>query len=64
MAGYFAFFTDLGTFLNFDKSADLCVVADLTTIEIDKVVYRNVFAEFDVRSNLFHEVSWLHIYKL
>jgi hypothetical protein len=64
MAGYFAVFTDFSAFLNFDKSTNLGVITDLTTIEIHEVVYRYVFAEFYVGSNLLHEVSWLKIYRL
>jgi hypothetical protein len=54
MAGNLAVFTDFGAFLYFHKCADLGVVADVTTIEIDEVIDFDIFAEFDVGSYFFH----------
>ena len=37
--------------LDLDKCADLCVVADLATVEIDELRQLNIFAELDVGSD-------------
>ena len=51
VAGNFAIASHDGPFLDFNERADLCALANLTTIKIDEVVDDDVAAELDVRSD-------------
>jgi len=35
--------------LNLYKDSDLCIIANLTTIEVNKIVNLDIFTEFDIR---------------
>ena len=48
VARYFAVSADKGILLNFNKSADFCIVANITAIEIDKFGKFYVFAQFNI----------------
>jgi hypothetical protein len=52
VAGNFAAPADLGPFLNFDKSPDLCLVTDFAAIEIDETEYSDVLPQPDCWSDL------------
>src|SRR5262249_11396471 len=44
-------FADFTSFLNFNKCANLCIVADFTTIKISEVINSNAYTQLDIRSN-------------
>ena len=45
MAGDLAVPADGGPFLNLDKSPDFCIVPDLASVEIDKVMDKDAFPQ-------------------
>jgi hypothetical protein len=49
MARNFAITSNVRILLDLDKSPDLCVVADLTTVKVDKFRQLHVRAKFHVR---------------
>ena len=54
---YLAVLTDRCPFLYFYKGPNFCVVPNLAAVEIDEVLDADVLTEFDVRCDLFHDVS-------
>src|SRR5689334_620828 len=60
MALNFTISADLTSFLNFNKCANLCIVADFTTIKISEVINSNAYTKLDIRSN-FCIHSCLHL---
>jgi len=51
MTRYLATAADRGILLDLDKGADLCVVSDFATVEIDEFREPNVLSQLDVLRN-------------
>jgi hypothetical protein len=48
MARDLAALADFGVLLHLDKGADLCLISNFTTVEIDELGQFNIAAEFNV----------------
>jgi hypothetical protein len=48
VTGDLAHFADAGVLLDFDKSANLCLVADLATVQIDELREANIVSQLDI----------------
>ena len=55
VAGNLAILADIGVFLNLDERTDFGIVAYGASIEVNKIVYCNAYANFHVWGYLFHE---------
>ena len=51
MAGDFAVLANACAFLDFHKGADFAVVANFTTVQVDKIVEPDIRAQLDVVSD-------------
>jgi hypothetical protein len=61
MALDFTIFANFASFLHLNKRANLRIVADFTTIQIDKIIDGNIYTKFDIWGNFFKHGA-VHLY--